>query len=135
MSRLFLPTLNIVLFDARVQCRRLLSEVDPVAASAANHAHSFVFDAALDGVNGLNFQLQKSDAAGRFEWSDGFLVDALQVLTAFWLIISQCRAVLFTICLAANAHCVFQYGHWVLFDNVNFCSPSVRVAHSRCVVP
>ena len=47
-----------------------------------------MFDAALDGVNGLNFQLQKSDAAGRFEWSDGFLVDALQVLTVFfWLII------------------------------------------------
>jgi midasin len=74
-------------FDAFIQCRRLLSEVDPAAASAANHAHSFVFDAALDGVNGLNFQLQKSDAAGRFEWSDGFLVDALQVLTAFRLII------------------------------------------------
>jgi len=93
-----------------------------------------VFDAALDGVNGLNFQLQKSDAAGRFEWSDGFLVDALQVLTVFlgWLFAHSAAAVLLTICLTTNAHCVFQYGHWVLFDNVNFCSPSVRIGSFCC---
>jgi hypothetical protein len=61
------------------QCRRVFSEVDPSAAATESGFDSVSFDAALECVNGLNFQLQKTNAAGRFEWSDGFLVDALQV--------------------------------------------------------
>jgi len=61
------------------QCRRVACEVDPAASNAANGFDNVVFDAALECISGLSFQLQKSTAAGRFEWSDGFLVDALQV--------------------------------------------------------
>ncbi len=61
------------------QCRRIFSEVEPVVAAAENGFDSVAFDAAAQCVNLLNFQLQKTNAAGRFEWNDGFLVDALQV--------------------------------------------------------
>lgn len=57
----------------------MFSEVDPTAATTGSGFDSVSFDAALECVNGLNFQLQKTNAAGRFEWNDGFLVDALQV--------------------------------------------------------
>jgi hypothetical protein len=57
----------------------VFSEVDPTAAATESGFDSVSFDAALECVNGLNFQLQKTNAAGRFEWNDGFLVDALQV--------------------------------------------------------
>ncbi len=54
-------------------------EVNPVSADAASSFDAVVYDAAAESTSVLQFQLQKTNAAGRFEWSDGFLVDALQV--------------------------------------------------------
>ncbi len=57
-------------------------EVSPAASdpsSASSVCDAVVFDAAAESTRALQLQLQKTTAAGRFEWSDGFLVEALQV--------------------------------------------------------
>ena len=58
-------------------------EVNPVAVGSSSVFDAVLFDAAAESASVLQFQLQKTNAAGRFEWSDGFLVDALQVCEHF----------------------------------------------------
>ena len=95
-------------------------EANPSAADATSALDAVLFDAAVEAVRVLHFQLLKTNAAGRFEWSDGFLVDALQV--CLWSHFSN----ILVFWQHFSCDVCPQLGHWVMFDNVNFCSPSVR---------
>ncbi|KAI8077783.1 P-loop containing nucleoside triphosphate hydrolase protein [Halteromyces radiatus] len=78
--------LDYSLVSAVLNCINSTAHIDSEASSS--------IASVVDSVKRLQ-ELEKNSVAGKFEWIDGLLIDAL------------------------------EHGHWLLIDNANLCNPSV----------